>query len=204
MNQEIIRYVASCAICTCSKTPRTPPAGKLLSLPTPPQPWSHLAIDFVTGLPVSEGNTIVLVVVDRFSKMVRFLPLRTNPLPGNWQNCSSTMSSGCLDCQNIVSDRGPQFMSKVWKELLEKLNISQPDIWLPPSGQWAGRKGKPGTGKLATRYEGPYTVTRCINEVTYHIGLPRNSQASRAFHVSALNPVVEGPLSEESNPSAYE
>ncbi|KAK1795660.1 hypothetical protein P4O66_001153 [Electrophorus voltai] len=43
------------------------------------QPWSHLAVDFVTDLPVSEGNTSILSVVDRFSKMVRFIPLVALP-----------------------------------------------------------------------------------------------------------------------------
>ncbi|KAK1795713.1 hypothetical protein P4O66_001201 [Electrophorus voltai] len=139
MNQEIVRYVASCAVCARRKTPCTPPAGKLLPLPTPPQPLSYLAIDFVTGLPVSEGNTVVLVIVDRFSKMVRFLPLKD--LPTAWELAELLFHQVFRVFglpEDIVSNRGPQFTSKVWKELLGKLNISQPDIRLPPSGQWAG------------------------------------------------------------------
>ncbi|KAK1803886.1 hypothetical protein P4O66_003830 [Electrophorus voltai] len=57
--------------------------------------------------------------------------------------------------------------------------------------------------KLAAKYEGPYTDMSHINEVTYHVGLLRNSLlwAFWAFHVSALKPVVEGPLSKEVSPS---
>ncbi|KAK1799320.1 hypothetical protein P4O66_007559, partial [Electrophorus voltai] len=40
-----------------------------------------------------------------------------------------------------------------------------------------------------------------VNEVTYRLGLPGHIRASRAFHVSALKPMVEGPLSEEGSPS---
>ncbi|KAK1798220.1 hypothetical protein P4O66_000710 [Electrophorus voltai] len=58
------------------------------------------------------------------------------------------------------------------------------------------------SGKLAAKYEGPYTITGQINEVTYHVGLPGYSRASWAFHMSALNPMVEGPLSKEDNPSS--
>ena len=41
----------------------------------PRRPWSHLALDFVTGLPASAGNMVILTVVDRFSKFTNFLPL---------------------------------------------------------------------------------------------------------------------------------
>ncbi|KAK1805525.1 hypothetical protein P4O66_019834 [Electrophorus voltai] len=48
--------------------------------------------------------------------------------------------------------------------------------------------------KLVARYEGPYTITKRINEVTYRVGLPGNSRVSRTFYVSALKPLAEGPL----------
>lgn len=32
--------------------------------------WSQISMDFVTGLPTSEGNTVILTIVDRFSMMV--------------------------------------------------------------------------------------------------------------------------------------
>ncbi|KAK2880244.1 hypothetical protein Q8A73_022942 [Channa argus] len=35
--------------------PRRPPAGFLHSLPVPSWPWSHVAMDFITGLPPSQG-----------------------------------------------------------------------------------------------------------------------------------------------------
>lgn len=45
----------------------------------PHRPWSDISPDFVTGLPPSEGNTTILTVVDRFSKMVPFIPLPKMP-----------------------------------------------------------------------------------------------------------------------------
>ncbi len=47
-----------------------------MPLPIPRRPWSHIGIDFVTDLPNSEGNTYVLVTVDRFSKACKFIPLK--------------------------------------------------------------------------------------------------------------------------------
>ncbi|KAK1796295.1 hypothetical protein P4O66_009361 [Electrophorus voltai] len=79
MNKEVVSYMDSCLDCTCNKTPHTPPAGHLLPLPTPLCLWSHITVDLVTDFPASEGNTVVLVIVDRFSKMVRFIPLTGLP-----------------------------------------------------------------------------------------------------------------------------
>ena len=36
-------------------------------------------MDFVTGLPPSHGHTVVLTIVDRFSKMVHYVPLAKLP-----------------------------------------------------------------------------------------------------------------------------
>ncbi|KAK1799717.1 hypothetical protein P4O66_006253 [Electrophorus voltai] len=89
------------------------------------QPWSHILIDFVTDLPASEGNTTILVIMDYFYKMVRFIPLKGIP---------TALETADLLFRNvfrqfglskdIVSDRGAQFTSRLWKELLAKLNIT--------------------------------------------------------------------------------
>ncbi|KAK1792042.1 hypothetical protein P4O66_001820 [Electrophorus voltai] len=81
------------------KTPCTPPAGKLLPLPTPQRPQSHTAIDFVTDLPASEGNTIILIAIDGFSKMFEL-------------------------SEDIISGREVQITLPIWRELLGKLNIT--------------------------------------------------------------------------------
>ncbi|KAI2660329.1 Transposon Ty3-I Gag-Pol polyprotein [Labeo rohita] len=39
------------------------------------RPWSHIGVDFVTDLPISEGHTCILVIVDRFSKACKLIPL---------------------------------------------------------------------------------------------------------------------------------
>lgn len=40
-----------------------------------PQPWSHIAMDFITDLPLSRGNTVILTIIDRFSKVCGLIPL---------------------------------------------------------------------------------------------------------------------------------
>lgn len=41
--------------------------------------WSHIAVDFVTRLPPSNGNTTILTIVDHFTKAVHFVPLSKIP-----------------------------------------------------------------------------------------------------------------------------
>lgn len=56
-----------------------PPAGPLRPLPVPGWPWSHIALDFITGLPISEGNSVILTIIAWFSKAVDFIPLPKLP-----------------------------------------------------------------------------------------------------------------------------
>ena len=125
MSADVHRFVASCTVCSQCKTPRSLPAGKLMPLPVPARPWSHIAVDFVTDLPESQGNTVILTVVDRFSRGVRFIPFPS--LPTAFQTAETLFHQvfrlfGIPE--NIVSDRGTQFTSQVWAAFMERLGIS--------------------------------------------------------------------------------
>ncbi|KAI2645614.1 Transposon Ty3-I Gag-Pol polyprotein [Labeo rohita] len=86
MRRDTIRYVQSCSVCAMSTSPRQLPTGKLVPLPIPQRPWSHIGVDFVTDLPAAEGNTCILVMVDR-------VYLRRWRLPRPYSNSSSATSA---------------------------------------------------------------------------------------------------------------
>lgn len=116
MRKDVQEFVSSCPTCAQSKEPRTRPQGLLHPLSIPSRPWSHISLDFITGLPPSQGNTVILVVVDRFSKMCHLLPLPK--LPTANQTAELLMRHVFKMHgfpQDIVSDRGPQFSSRFWK-----------------------------------------------------------------------------------------
>ncbi len=52
MVRDTRRFVSACPICAAGKGSNQPPAGLLQLLSVPSRPWSHIAMDFVTGLPL--------------------------------------------------------------------------------------------------------------------------------------------------------
>ncbi|KAL0177165.1 hypothetical protein M9458_026059, partial [Cirrhinus mrigala] len=125
LRHNTIKFVQSCAVCNTTKTPRRPPAGLLQPLPVPQRPWSHLAIDFVTDLPPSNGYTTILSVVDRFSKGCRFIPLPKLPtaMETAEQLCNWVFRL-CGLPEDILSDRGPQFTSRLWASFFGLLGVN--------------------------------------------------------------------------------
>ena len=91
----------------------------------PQWPWSNLSVDSHTDLPPSQGNTTILVVVHRFSKSCRLIPLPG--LPTALQTAEALFTHVFRHYgvpEDIVSDRGPQFTSRVWRAFMERLGVS--------------------------------------------------------------------------------
>jgi len=73
MRAHVRRYVATCVSCQRNKSVQKKSAGLLSSNPIPDVPWAHVTLDFITGMPVSEGFDSILTVVDRLSQMAYFI-----------------------------------------------------------------------------------------------------------------------------------
>lgn len=67
-------FVRSCTVCQC-KTDHLYPASLLQPLPMPANVWSNIAMDFVEDFPWVIGKSIILTIVDHFSKMAHFIAL---------------------------------------------------------------------------------------------------------------------------------
>ena len=76
MDEGICNYVSECDSCQRNKATRHKRNRLLHPLDLPASPWTSISMDFVTELPESEGCTNIWVVVDQFTKMAHFTPVK--------------------------------------------------------------------------------------------------------------------------------
>ena len=94
--------------------------GLLQPLPISERPWLCLSMDFISGFPKVEGFKLVLVVVDRFSKYVVFIPALCE-CPAE-EAVRIFFSNGLKHFgmpEDIVSDRDMRFIGRFWVELFK-------------------------------------------------------------------------------------
>ena len=68
-------WVRSCTTCQKNKTKMLQPTGLLQPLKVSSQVWADISMDFIKGLPKVGGKSVILTVVDRFSKYAHFIAL---------------------------------------------------------------------------------------------------------------------------------
>src|SRR5882724_10103178 len=66
--------IHSCSVCSRSKSLHHKPFGPHCFLPIGEQPWDSISMDFIKGLPLSDGHDTILVVVCCLTKMALFIP----------------------------------------------------------------------------------------------------------------------------------
>jgi hypothetical protein len=125
ISNDIRRFIRNCAVCGRTKPWRDGLQGLLKPLPIPDQIWKEISMDFVTGLPESDGCSNLMVVTDRMSKDVVLVALpniETETVV--WAFIKHVVAYHWLP-DAIVSDRGSQFLSGLWKRLCEVLGITR-------------------------------------------------------------------------------
>ena len=128
MQRDVDRFVKNCHVCQRSRTTRHAPFGILRPLPIPDRPWQDIAMDFVIGLPWSQGSDAIWVVIDRLTKARHFVPCRMSIDAAGLADLFIEHVSELHGLPNsIVSDRGPQFAAALWQRLCGRLGI---DNWL--------------------------------------------------------------------------
>ncbi|KAJ6437064.1 hypothetical protein O9K51_10361 [Purpureocillium lavendulum] len=127
LDADARQFVRNCDACGRSNVWREKRRGLLKPLPVPERIWSELSIDFVTELPPtkSNGSTNMMVLTDRLSKSVVLESLKDITA----ETTARALMRNVLQHHGIpaaiVTDRGTQFTSRMWKRLCELLRIKQ-------------------------------------------------------------------------------
>jgi transposase InsO family protein len=136
MKTAVHSYVQACITCQQAKPDRAKSPRLLQPLPIPEESWQIVTMDFIESLPQSGVANCILLVVDKFTKLAHFLPLK-HPY------FAAPVAKVFLDQvyklhgmpQSIVSDRDPVFTSNFWKELfsLAKVQLRLSTAYHPQS-----------------------------------------------------------------------
>ena len=89
------------------------------------KPWTHISTDFITDLPESEGATIILVVVEGFTKIAHFVPIekKDSPMVGRAELENVWKYHGFPE--DVVSDRDGIFTEQFFTDLYNYLGIKR-------------------------------------------------------------------------------
>jgi RNase H-like domain found in reverse transcriptase/Integrase zinc binding domain len=125
----ITEYIKGCATCQQNKNLTHRIKTPLFCIPSAinAKPFSHIAMDLITGLPKSDGHDTILTIVDHgCSRGAIFLP------------CSTTITGAGIAKlylenvfrwfglpKRIISDRDPRFTSHFGKAITKALGITQ-------------------------------------------------------------------------------
>ena len=123
MATDVREYVRGCHTCQRNKSSNRHPAGKLQPIAIPHYQWEHATMDRIVGLPkTKKGHTAILVVVDKFSKMTRFAPLRTQATAADIAQAfvEHVWNSHGMPLQ-ITTDRGTEFTNAFSKSLCKMI-----------------------------------------------------------------------------------
>ena len=128
--EQVKAYVQTCNVCQRIKVLRHKSYEELSSLPVSEVPWKEISMDFITGLPPSKRGGVVydaiLVVVDRCTKMAKYLPVTTKIDAAELAELffeEIVLRFGMP--AGIVSDRGSLFTSAFWSALCYHAKIKR-------------------------------------------------------------------------------
>ncbi len=127
MRKDIHSYIDKCHTCAVNKGSLEKPV-KILSYPTPLEPWDTLATDLLKLPTSSEGHQYLLVTIDHFSRYSILVPLK--------DKTATTVATALIDnvfCpfntpKTLLSDNGPEFNNSILSEICKQFDIKKTNI----------------------------------------------------------------------------
>ena len=122
MREDCSKWARQCVQCQQAKVVKntTPPIGNFV---VPQKRFSHINLDLVGPLPASNGNKYILTAVDRFTRWPMAVPLKDASTQSVIDAFAHNWIANFGVPAAITTDRGGQFKSAVWKQLLDVWGI---------------------------------------------------------------------------------
>jgi len=125
VERDMRKYYNECDICPRTKAPRHTKHGLLHPFELACNPWTHVSTDFITDLPESEEATIILVVVDGFTKMAHFILIKKKDSPTVARVYFENVWKYHGFPEDIISDRDSTFTWSFFTDLYNYLGIQR-------------------------------------------------------------------------------
>jgi transposase InsO family protein len=126
MVSDITKIVHECINCQRNKTPNNPVPQPSFPHDAPESPWATVAMDFITGLPLSNNRDSVFTVTAVGCKRVRFIKARKDDTA---ERTARRYFKHIYPHHGLptkfITDRDARWTSKFWTALCELLSISQ-------------------------------------------------------------------------------
>ncbi|KAL5018041.1 hypothetical protein ScPMuIL_003763 [Solemya velum] len=195
MFRDTEEYCRTCHVCQVTGKPnQTIPPAPLKLVPITGEAFSKVLMDIVGPLPkTSNGNQYLLTIMCVNTRFPEAIPLRKVTAAVVAKALLKYFTMTGLP-QEIQTDQGSNFMSKLCQQVLALLDIKQ------NKGQF-DRKAKvrefrPGDkvllylpipkSSLQSKYFGPYTVNRKVSDTGYIIDTPDRCRKTRYCHINLL------------------
>ena len=124
IKEDIKKYIQGCFKYQQNKVQHQKKAGELHPLEILQEPWQKISIDIIGPLSKLNRKDAIVVIIDRFTKMIRLKVTTTNISSEKiakiyWDKIWKI--HGVL--RKILSNRGPQFASRFIEEFTKALEI---------------------------------------------------------------------------------
>lgn len=128
LKARVERYIRGCVACNRAKANTQKPQGELMPLPVPPRPWTDISLDIVSGFKETYGKNAILTIVDRRTKTLRAVPMATKDGESSTEAIVDALLEHVYQYTgpffNILSDRGPQFTSTLYREVMSRFGVN--------------------------------------------------------------------------------
>ena len=123
---DVKKYVKGCDTCQQNKASWLPKVNLLHPHSIPGGPWEDISVDLIGPLLESKGHNVILTIIDWFSKMIQLIPTTTEIMALRLAELyqDNIWKLHGLP-QQIMSDRGSQFVAELMKSLCAMLGTKQ-------------------------------------------------------------------------------